>query len=186
VVLYLPHTSPKGIQTYDEAYYSADLIAQKGINTTTREEYEPATVYHRPAFDSVLLKGVRSTPTISQLAVSSNSQSFKVDTSEPARMQDSLFDYPGWIVLVDDHEVATSPASDSGELTFNVPAGKHNVLVELRPTPIRRWSFYASLATAALMILVATLALVTRSRTERLVDPRPRPTKTRSNKKSRR
>ena len=102
VVLNLAHTQPKGVQTYDEAYYSADLIAQKGINTTTREEYEPRTVYHRPAFDSVALKGVRSSPEVTQLAGNSASQSFKVDASEPALMQDSLFDYPGWTVLVDD------------------------------------------------------------------------------------
>ncbi len=69
VLFNLAHTSPKGIQTYDEAYYSADFIAQKGINTTTREEYEPKTVYHRPVFDGVLLKGVRSTPAVSRLAV---------------------------------------------------------------------------------------------------------------------
>ena len=123
VLVNLAHTQPKGIQTYDEEYYSADLIAQKGINTTTREEYEPRTVYHRPAFDSVLLKGVRSAPVVSQLAVSSNLQRFTVDASEPALMQDSLFDYPGWTVLVDDRQVATSPASDSGEITFTVPAG---------------------------------------------------------------
>jgi len=41
-------------------------------------------------------------------------------------------------VLVDDRQVATSPASDSGEITFNVPTGPHNVSVELRPTPIRQ------------------------------------------------
>ena len=34
VLLNIAHTQPKGIQTYDEAYYSSDLIAQKGINTT--------------------------------------------------------------------------------------------------------------------------------------------------------
>ena len=157
VLFNIAHTAPKGIQTYDEAYYSADLIAQKGINTTTREEYEPKTVYHRPSLRrrpaqrcAVDARG------ISTRASSSNSQSFKVDASEPALMQDSLFDYPGWTVLVDDREVATSPASDSGEMTFNVPAGTHNVLVELRPTPIRRWSFYVSLATAALMTLIVS------------------------------
>ncbi|MFZ2061800.1 MAG: hypothetical protein WAU82_12365, partial [Candidatus Binatus sp.] len=186
VLFNLAHTSPKGIQTYDEAYYGADIIAQKGINTTTREEYEPRTVYHRPAFDSVLLKGVRSTPAVSQLAVNSNSQSFKVNASEPALMQDSLFDYPGWTVLVDDREVATSPASDSGELTFNVPAGTHNVLVELRPTPIRRWSFYVSLATIALMALIVTFALVIWNHPEPVDKARPIPTKARSGKRSRR
>ncbi|MGB3552426.1 MAG: hypothetical protein WA993_17215 [Candidatus Binatus sp.] len=157
----IAHTAPKGIQTYDEAYFSADMIARLGINTTTREEYEPRTVQYRPDFDSVLLKGVRTAPVVRQLAVSSNSQSFEVDASEPALMQDSVFDYPGWTVLVDDREVAAAPASVSGEITFNVPAGIHHVEVELRPTPIRRWSFYASIATAVLMISIVMFAMVT-------------------------
>ena len=157
----IAHTAPKGIQTYDEAYFSADMIARLGINTTTREEYEPRTVQYRPDFDSVLLKGVRTAPVVRQLAVSSNSQSFEVDASEPALMQDSVFDYPGWTVLVDDREVAAAPASVSGEITFNVPAGIHHVEVELRPTPIRRWSFYASIATAVLMIPIVMFAMVT-------------------------
>jgi hypothetical protein len=186
VMFNLPHTSPKGIQTYDEAYYGADFIAQKGINTTTREEYEPRTVYHRPAYDGVLLKGVRSSPVVSQVAVNSTSQSFKVDASEPALMQDSLFDYPGWTVLVDDHEVATSPASDSGELTFSVPAGAHSVLVELRPTPIRRWSFFLSLVTAAVMIVVVIYALATSNRAEVIDKAITTPAKSRTKKRSRR
>jgi hypothetical protein len=160
VLFNVAHTSPKGIQTYDEDYYSADSIAHLGINTSTREEYEPKTVLYRPKFDSVLLKGVRSAPVVHQLAVASNSQSFEVDASEPALMQDSLFEYPGWTVLVDGHEVAASPALESGEITFNVPAGQHNVLVELRPTPIRRWSFYVSLATAAITTLLIIWALL--------------------------
>jgi hypothetical protein len=186
VLLNLAHTQPKGIQTYDEAYYDADLIAQKGQNTTTREEYEPRTVLYRPNFDSVLLKGVRSAPVVSQLGVNSNSQSFKVDASEPALMQDSVFDYPGWTVLVDDREVTTSPASSSGEITFNVPAGTHNVLVELLPTPIRRWSYYLSIASAALMALIMMLALVTAgSRAEPADKAKPIPTKRRTRKSSR-
>jgi hypothetical protein len=161
MLLNVAHTSPKGIQTYDEAYYSADSIAQLGLNTSTREEYEPKTVLYRPGFDSVLLKGVRSAPVVHQLNVSSDSQSFRVDASEPGLMQDSLFDYPGWTVLVDDREVATSPASESGEITFNIPAGTHNVSVDLRPTPIRRWSHYLSLATAAILTLIMMFSLIT-------------------------
>ena len=160
VLFNVAHTSPKGIQTYDEDYYGADSIARLGLNTSTREEYEPRTVLYRPAFDSVRLKGVRSTPVVHQIAVSSNSQSFKVDASQPALMQDSLFDYPGWTVLVDGSEVVTSPATVSGEITFNVPAGTHNVLVKLHPTTIRRWSYYVSLVTGTLMTLIMIFALV--------------------------
>jgi len=188
VLVNIAHTEPKGIQTYDEAYFGADSIAQLGINTTTREEYEPRTVEYRPYFDRVLLKGVHSAPVVQQLAVSSNSQSFTVDASEPALMQDSLFDYPGWMVLVDDREVAAAPAPVSGEITFNVPAGIHNVQVELRPTPIRRWSFYLSLATAVLMISIVMLALVTaRNRAEAVDRASPeKAAKARSRKRSRR
>src|SRR5260370_24444967 len=56
VLFNIAHTEPKGIQSYDEAFYSADLIAQKGINTTTRQAYEPRPVYNRPAFHTPLLK----------------------------------------------------------------------------------------------------------------------------------
>jgi hypothetical protein len=70
-------------------------------------------------------------------------------------------------VLVDDREVATSPALESGQITFNVPAGTHNVSVELRPTPIRRLSSYISLATAVLIALIVMFALfAARNRTE--------------------
>ncbi|MGH7926131.1 MAG: hypothetical protein ACREQH_16230 [Candidatus Binatus sp.] len=174
VLLNIAHTAPKGVQTYDEAYYGADSIAHLGINTATREEYEPTTVDHRPPFDNVLLQGVGSAPQVTTLDVNSASQSFKVEANEPALMQDSLFDYPGWTVLVDDREVPTSPASDSGEITFNVPAGTHNVLVELRPTPIRRWSFYLSLVTAASTILLMAWTLVTAEPADK---PRPKRTK---------
>lgn len=175
VLLNVTHTAPKGIQTYDEAYYAADSIAHLGLNTSTREEYEPRTVQYRPYFDSVLLKGVRSAPVVHQLAVNSHNQSFTVDASEPTLMQDSIFDYPGWTVLVDAREVATSPASVSGEITFTVPAGTHNVSVELRPTPIRRWSLYASLATVALMTAFLMLSLFTASsRAEPVEEPTPK------------
>ncbi|HZC47259.1 MAG TPA: hypothetical protein VE243_12335, partial [Candidatus Acidoferrum sp.] len=173
VLFNLTHTAPKGVQTYDKAYYDADSIAHLGINTTTREEYEPTTVLHRPPFDSILLKGVGSAPVVTQLAVNSYSQTFKVDASEPALMQDSLFDYPGWTVLVDGHEVASSPAPDSGEITFTVPDGTHDVLVELRPTPIRLWSLYASLATGALMSLMTAFALLSARDTDPVDKSKP-------------
>jgi hypothetical protein len=130
---------------------------------------------------------VRSTPAVTLLAANSDSQSFKVDSSEPALMQDSVFDYPGWTVLVDDREVPTSPALQSGKITFNVPAGMHNVLVELRPTPIRRWSSYISLVTAALMALIVMFTLFApRNRTEPVEQSLPEKAAKSGSKRSRR
>ncbi len=183
VLLNVAHAQPKGIQSYDDAYYGADSIAHLGINTTTREEYEPRTVLKRPSFDSFALRGVDSAPVVSQFDATSDRQSFKVEASEPAVIQDSTFDYPGWTVLVDDREVATSPAPESGLLTFTVPSGTHDVLVALRPTPIRRWSYYLSIVTAALMALIMMFALVARNRTETVGKSNLKPARTRSEKR---
>jgi hypothetical protein len=161
VLANVAHTAPKGTLTFDDAYYYPDSVARLGINTTTREEYEPRTVTHRPSYDSGLLRGIDSTPLVSVESVGSASQSFSVSATEPVLMQDSIFDYPGWTVLVDDRKVATSPMPDSGEITFNLPAGTHNVQVELRPTPIRRWSLYTSLVTAVFLAIVMIWALLT-------------------------
>jgi hypothetical protein len=161
VLANVAHTAPKGTQTFDDAYYYPDSVARLGINTTTREEYEPRTVTHRPPFDSTLLRGIDSSPAVTLQSVSSDSQSFSVNAIEPALMQDSTFDYPGWTVLIDDREITTTPMPGSGEITFNLPAGTHNVRVELRPTPIRRWSLYISLATGAFLALLVIWALLT-------------------------
>jgi len=158
VLLNVLHTTPKQILTFDDAYFYPESIAQRGINTSTREEYEPRTVLSRPSFESVSLKGVSSKPVVTQLTNRSNRQSFKVDSGQPALMQDSLFDYLGWRVLVDDREVPTSPALVSGQITFSVPAGTHKVLVELRPTRIRAWSLYISLGSVVLLILFVLFA----------------------------
>jgi hypothetical protein len=160
ILINIAHTAPKGIETYDDAYYYPDSIAERGINTSTREEYEPRTVLYRPSFDAARLKGVLSTPAVSQLAINSSSQSFEVDTRERALMQDSIFDYPGWTVLVDDREVAIAPALISGQITFSVPAGSHRVVVELRSTPVRKWSLYMSLATCLTLIMMCTYCIV--------------------------
>ncbi|MGD0118696.1 MAG: hypothetical protein ABSD30_11565, partial [Candidatus Binatus sp.] len=145
----------------------ADSIARLGIRATTSDEYAPSTAPQKANFQADLLKGIGSAPLVTQLSATSNSQTFKVDASAAALMQDSLFDYPGWTVLVDDREVPSLPASDSGQITFNVPAGSHNVSIELRPTPIRRWSWYLSLVTCASLSLMLLVALfTTRNRTD--------------------
>jgi hypothetical protein len=187
VLLSIAHTEPKGVQTYDEAFYYADSIARLGIRATTGDEYAPSTAPQKANFQTDLLKGISSAPLVTQISVGSNSQSFKVDAGAPALMQDSLFDYPGWTVLVDDREIPSSPASDSGQITFNVPAGSHNVSIELRPTPIRRWSWYLSLATGASMSLMLLVALfMPRNRTDPDDKSKSKAAKPRSGKRSRR
>lgn len=41
----LSHTEPEGFLTFDDEYYAPESIAARGLNTTTREEYEPRWVH---------------------------------------------------------------------------------------------------------------------------------------------
>lgn len=43
----ISHTEPKRYLIYDEEFYYPASIAQRGLNTTTHEEYEPRWVNQR-------------------------------------------------------------------------------------------------------------------------------------------
>jgi hypothetical protein len=69
-------------------------------------------------------------------------------------MHDTVFYYPGWTVKVDQREVAISPQPVTGLLTFEVPAGTHEVTLELRPTYVRSAARNVSLGAAAVVMLM--------------------------------
>jgi len=60
---------------------------------------------------------------------------------------DSTNYYPGWTVMIDGRETSVTPAPVFGLISFTIPAGRHMVAVELRPTPLRRYALIISLVT---------------------------------------
>ncbi|HEV3113828.1 MAG TPA: hypothetical protein VGY99_25350 [Candidatus Binataceae bacterium] len=163
VVINISHTEPKQYLTFDDEYFYPESIAVNGINTTTREEYEPRWVVERPAYSPRPLWADDAKAAVRSRLMTSNAQSFEVSATGPARMYDALFYYPGWTAEVDGREVAVSPAPLTGLITFDVPAGTHNVALRLRPTPLRALARDISLGA----IVFWALMLITGAATQR-------------------
>lgn len=68
--------------------------------------------------------------------------------------------FPGWSVRVDGAIVPVSPEPDTGLLTFEVPAGNHELEVRFGMTPARRVG--AILATAGALLSAGFLVVVSR------------------------
>jgi hypothetical protein len=161
----LPHTEPKGYLVFDDEFYEPRSIAEKGLNTSTREEYEPRWVEQRPPHSGKRLVG-RGLPVEARaVSLGGTRQEWEVRAAEPGEVEASLFFYPGWRVTVDGAEVPVAPVPVSGTLSFPVPGGEHRVVLDFRRTPLRRGALLASGAT--LLGLAAWLAVAPRAARER-------------------
>jgi hypothetical protein len=160
VLANLHHTQPKDYLTYDDEYYYPASIARKGLNTTTREEYEPHWVKTRLAYTGNSL--VASDPKTKVRVLSWNSTGHAYSVEAPSKVEafDSTNYYPGWTVLIDGHETNVTPASEIGIISFEIPSGLHTVAIELRPTKARQLALMISLLTLGLLMLAVIVAYV--------------------------
>lgn len=85
----------------------------------------------------------------------SDFQKGKVMVLERALVRLPLFDFPGMRVRIDGNPVSHINNDCSGQefclglITFNIPAGEHEIEVELEDTPVRRVGNYLSLGSLA-------------------------------------
>jgi hypothetical protein len=158
----LPHTEPKGYLTFDDEYYAPQSIAEKGINTTTREEYEPRWVESRPPFTKAVLASRGAPITVREISIATARQELEVTASAPTEVEARTFYYPGWKVAVDGSEVAIAPVAERGTISFSIPPGEHHVALDLGATATRRIGRALTLVT--LGVLVAASIVLDRLR----------------------
>jgi hypothetical protein len=79
------------------------------------------------------------------------SDRYRVHTPEPITVRFNTFYFPGWQASVDGAPVPISPSYPEGLITFEVPAGEHDVLVSFGATPIRT---VASLVSGGTLLLI--------------------------------
>ena len=85
---------------------------------------------------------------------------FGVEAETPARIEAALFDYPNWRVRIDGQAVAHATSTPHGLVTFDVPAGSHNVEVRLEDTAVRRAANWLSLVSWVALALTAPAMLL--------------------------
>ena len=159
VIVNLHHTEPKGYQNFEEEYFSAPLIAKTGYETTSRGEYQPRWTQQPFAYTGDGLLNA-SGMTVRTLSRTSSRHEYSVNAAAATNVVDSTNYYPGWTVLIDGHETEVKPTAGSGLISFNAPAGKHDILVELRKTSVRQNAESCSIGTLIVLLLMVLCQFV--------------------------
>jgi len=81
-----------------------------------------------------------------------------VDTPQAFTARYLSFAFPGWSARVDGQKVAITPEDPSGLITFNIPAGMHQIEVNWGATPLRLALVGLSALSAAGIVAVAVWA----------------------------
>jgi hypothetical protein len=145
------------------------------IGATVRYEYLPREMAPRPLASGVQLNGgIKPAPLVLEGALQSaelgqrgpTSERWQVTLSTPALLAFHTTFFPGWRATVDGQPQAVEPLPGLGLIGLRLSPGTHSVSLRLGPTPIRRYSTWAS-ALGALIWIGLVLSPLMRARRHR-------------------
>ena len=91
-----------------------------------------------------------------------------ISADEATSVSLAQFYFPGWRAMLDGQPIALRPAPRTGLIELDIPAGRHELQVEFRDTPVRTAATVAALA--GLLLLCVPVALW-RQATPPIVEP---------------
>ena len=158
VLVSLRHTQPVGYESFDDEYYAPASIVARGLESTTRREYVPRWVQTPVQYTGVGLISPDSRVSTRVLSSLSTRRVYLVSAPAAITVMESTAYYPGWTVLIDGREIAVTPAPAFGMISFVVPPGRHVIVVDLRPTRVRRFALIGSVLIFALLLLAVVVS----------------------------
>jgi len=143
------------------------------LGTTSASECLPTSVVEEPSGSPLVSRYLSGRP-ISKLDVESLPDSawaeemehtavldkYRISTSIPFTARFNTIHFDGWRASIDGEPVPISPSYPEGLITFQVPAGDHDIEVRFGDTPVRTVATLVSAAT--LLALVAAAAFLGR------------------------
>ncbi len=169
----LTHARPQRFLTFDDEYYAPENIARLGMNTTTREEYEPLTVAARAPYFPLTVEALDCAPDFAAVAtqpVRPQHRSWTLASSNACRVRLNLLAWPGWQLTLDGRPITPTTEPRHGRMLLSIPSGSHTLTADLGHTPLRVAARLVSLAT-----LLALLALALWLRRPKPRQPEPLP-----------
>ncbi|MAU12164.1 MAG: hypothetical protein CL607_20245 [Anaerolineaceae bacterium] len=132
------------LDTSVAAYHDSE-VAGVQIGTTFTDEYRPSDVQTPPGPQPDLLADyadgypvdrAHAPDGVDVFAVASGptSNDWQTRADEAFTMEVYTFNWPGWVAAVDGGQVAVTSSPNHGFITFEVPAGQHDVSVYLTAT----------------------------------------------------
>ncbi|MBI3448378.1 MAG: hypothetical protein HY049_05610 [Acidobacteria bacterium] len=150
---------PRDVLTFDDDYYAPARIASLGINTTTREEYEPRTVVRRPPHAESGLESTSGGP-IFVLKSSGTPwhRRFRITADAEATIAVNVFAFPGWSATLDGAPLATHAEPETGRLVIALPEGAHDLSIAYGWTGARWAGTGVSVASIGALAVMGAVA----------------------------
>jgi hypothetical protein len=133
----LPKAKPGEHLTFDDEHYAPDRIASLGMNTTTREEYEPRWVEERPPYSEEEVEVLDGLAFVIDSGGSPWHRTYELLVREEATIRANLFYFPGWEAFLDGRAHESGPEPGDGRIIVRLPVGRHRLDLALRDTPAR-------------------------------------------------
>lgn len=149
----LPNAHPPDHLALNEADYSPQNIAAKGIAATARE-FEPIWVTQFPAPAAQKLEFVQGKGSIVTSSVTAYDYHFGITATSTALLRVNTFYFPGWQLYVDGQEREIQHNNPQGLMEFAVTPGGHIIELRWGSTVARTWGTW--LSGLALLLLAAT------------------------------
>ena len=147
------------------AMMSVDLFKGRGIGTTFQGEFLPVTVKAtpqpaQPVVEAVLAGGrekvdraaLPAGATVDESAHDSLRDSFQINTPAAFTLRLFTFYWPGWTADLDGTRVPIVVTEPEGFISVAVPAGAHELRLQLEDTPPRQVAWAISAAAGLLLI----------------------------------
>ena len=93
---------------------------------------------------------------ITSEVIKNSERQYSVDASTSVKMLDYTFYFPGWTVYIDGQKttIEFQDPKYRGIITYNVPSGKHTILVKFEDTKIRLLGKVLTLIFSGVFILL--------------------------------
>ncbi|MCB9507471.1 MAG: hypothetical protein H6741_35870 [Alphaproteobacteria bacterium] len=170
-VVFVDGATPRGEQEQGVQHVPSVSLEPAAVrqarfaNTTVADEFLPRTVTRRPPPDAWVRGRLAadSPAAVEPLDTPSLVWAYRVDLGRPGALEWLAYDFPGWWeVTVDGNEITPS-LTPHGTLTWPVGAGRHQIVVRLRQTPLERAANATSIA-GLLGLLITVIAGARRRR----------------------
>lgn len=115
-----------------EGSYFPRTVRQRPAGSPLEADYAAGRTPQR--FDTTALPAGAQ---IREVAYGRQGVTLTVESPESFTARYLSFGFPGWTARVDGRPVPITPEDPSGLITFDVPAGTHDIAVEWGPTPLR-------------------------------------------------
>jgi hypothetical protein len=127
-------------------------------------DYLPEAAEEAPPLADAPSRIVRGDARIEAPVQESDRLRLRVDAGTPATVEASVFDFPNWRVRVDGERVAHEASGPYGLITFDLPAGGHDVELRLEDTAVRTAGNWLSLASWLALVLTPVGFVASRRR----------------------